>query len=84
MIMFSDATEVFCTEGTEQKAGWLYTVLVGGELHSQPGDVSRGEKMLYSGTDPESYITEYSLVYEENIEPTPALLNRSSDARKAG
>jgi len=27
--------------------------------------VSRGEKMLYSGTDPESYITEYSLVYED-------------------
>ena len=24
------------------------------------GEVSRGEKMLYSGTDPESYITEYS------------------------
>jgi hypothetical protein len=23
------------------------------------GEVSRGEKMLYSGTDPESYITEY-------------------------
>ena len=22
--------------------------------------------MLYSGTDPESYITEYTLVYEEN------------------
>ena len=28
--------------------------------------VPRGEKMLYSGTDPESYITEYTLVYEEN------------------
>jgi len=27
--------------------------------------VSRGEKMLYSGTDPESYITEYTLVYED-------------------
>ena len=23
--------------------------------------------MLYSGTDPESYITEYTLVYEENV-----------------
>ena len=23
--------------------------------------------MLYSGTDPESYITEYTLVYEDNI-----------------
>ena len=29
------------------------------------GEVSRGEKMLYSGTDPVSYITEYTLVYEE-------------------
>ena len=29
------------------------------------GEVPRGEKMLYSGTDPESYITEYTLVYEE-------------------
>ena len=29
-------------------------------------EVSRGEKMLYSGTDPESYITEYTLVYEDN------------------
>ena len=29
------------------------------------GEVSRGEKMLYSGTDPESYITEYTFVYED-------------------
>jgi len=29
------------------------------------GEVPRGEKMLHSGTDPESYITEYALVYEE-------------------
>jgi len=29
------------------------------------GGVSRGEKMLYSGIDPESYITEYTFVYEE-------------------
>jgi len=29
------------------------------------GEVSRGEKMLYAGTDPELYITEYTLVYEE-------------------
>ena len=27
--------------------------------------VSRGEKLLYSGTDPESYITEYTLLYED-------------------
>ena len=29
------------------------------------GEVSRGEKMFESGTDPESYTTEYTLVYEE-------------------
>ena len=28
-------------------------------------EVSHVEKMLYSGTDPESYITEYTLAYEE-------------------
>ena len=27
--------------------------------------------MLYSGTDPESYITEYTLVYEEKHFPIP-------------
>ena len=30
------------------------------------GEVSRGEKMLESGTDPESYITKYTSVYEDN------------------
>ena len=29
--------------------------------------------MLYSGTDPESYITEYILVYEDNPTPTGCL-----------
>ena len=29
------------------------------------GEVPRGQKMLYPGTDPESYITEYTLVYED-------------------
>jgi len=29
------------------------------------GEVPRGEKMLYPGTDPESYISEYTLVYED-------------------
>ena len=31
------------------------------------GEFSRGEKMLESGTDPESYITEYTLVSEDNL-----------------
>jgi len=30
------------------------------------GEVPRGEKTLYSGTDPESYIIEYTLVYEDD------------------
>ena len=34
-------------------------------LREVSGEVPRGEKMLCSGTDPESYITEYTLVYEE-------------------
>ena len=29
------------------------------------GEVPRGEKMLFSGTDLESYITEYTLLYED-------------------
>ena len=32
------------------------------------GEVSRGEKMTLRGTDPESYITEYTLVYEDTSE----------------
>jgi len=31
------------------------------------GEVPRGEKMLYSGTDPGPYITEYTSVYEQHI-----------------
>ena len=34
-------------------------------------EVSRREKMLYSRTDPESYITEYTLVYEGPKLPSP-------------
>ena len=34
------------------------------------GEVPRGEKMFYPGTDPESYITDYTLVYEDVIGPT--------------
>ena len=29
------------------------------------GEVSRGEKMILRRTDPESYITEYTVVYED-------------------
>jgi len=35
-------------------------------IDSGLGEVPRGEKMLYLGTDPESYITEYTLVYEDS------------------
>ena len=46
-----------------------------GTLHPRPaqghdcfgirGEVSRGEKMTLRGTDTESYITEYTSVYED-------------------
>ena len=35
-------------------------------LSGNSGEVPRGETMLYAGTDPETYITEYISVYEEN------------------
>jgi len=38
------------------------------------GEVSRGEKMLFSGTDPESYITEYTLVYEDDMQSRAQIL----------
>ena len=34
---------------------------------SQCGEVSREEKMALRGTDPESYITDYTLVYEDKL-----------------
>jgi len=37
-------------------------------LSSDSGEVPRGEKMLYSGTDPESYITDHTLVYEDQTQ----------------
>jgi len=43
--------------------------------------VSRGEKMLYSGTDPESYFTEYTLVYEEKIQVAGGAAAHSTDCR---
>ena len=42
-----------------------YSVQPQPQTSDPTGEVSRGENMLYSGTDPESYITEYTLVYEE-------------------
>ena len=39
--------------------------LIDSGLVGRKGEVSRGEKMLYSGTDPESYITEYTLACED-------------------
>ena len=42
-----------------------------GEINSgdrlRVGEVSRGEKMTLRGIDPESYITEYTLVYEDYL-----------------
>ena len=39
----------------------------GGRLRAV--EVSRGEKMVLRGTDPESHITEHTLVYEERHTP---------------
>ena len=41
-----------------------YQSLLGKANRHRAGEVSSGEKMLYSGTDPESFTTEY-IVYEE-------------------
>jgi len=44
------------------------------------GEVSRGERMLYSGADPESYITEYTLVYADDrlrVGPTQSRISSS-------
>jgi len=37
--------------------------------------------MLYSGTDPESYITEYTLVYEENSLVPPKCLEQIGERK---
>ena len=39
-------------------------ILLVDRLRVSSGEVSRGEKMLYARTDPESCITDDSLVYE--------------------
>ena len=44
------------------------------------GEISRGEKMLSSGTDPESYITEYTSVHEDEF----SLLCSAEAAREKG
>ena len=41
-------------------------------------EVSRGEKMDLRGTDPESYITEYTLVHEEYSPSYPHFPHPSS------
>ena len=42
------------------RVGWPFLSVI-----DSGGEVPREEEMLYSGTDPESYITEYTLVYKE-------------------
>jgi len=44
------------------------------ELAVASGEVSRGEKILFSGTDPESYVTDYTLVYEDKMAVTSKVL----------
>ena len=57
----------------------------GGGLHVgdrlMSSGVPRGEKILYSGIDPESYITEYTLVYEEFTVTVPGRETHTSRTR---
>ena len=51
------------------------------------GEVPRGEKMLYAGTEPESYITECTLVYEDyqiESEDERAIRSQGRADRRAG
>ena len=43
-----------------------------------PGEVSRGEEMALRGTDPESSITEYILVYEDMVGSQPVQYSRAA------
>ena len=47
------------------------------------GEVSRGEKMALKVSDPDSYITEYTLVYEDKKVPTAVLLCLPHDSELA-
>ena len=47
------------------------------------GGVPRGEKMLSSGTNPESYITEYILIYEDEIPKLQVLCTNIAEANYA-
>jgi len=51
-------------------SGWLAVRCF---LFIKSGEVPRGEKMLYSGTDPVSYITEYTLVFLKQLSRTKPL-----------
>ena len=50
--------------GTSRSATPVRAPTVSHTHRHRGGEVPRGEKMLPSGTDPESWITEYALVYE--------------------
>ena len=47
------------------------------EVSLRVGEVSLGEKMLYSGTDPQSYITECTSVYEKNRSKSSVLVQKN-------
>ena len=55
-----------------------YPVVIGSGF----GEASRGEKMALRGTDPESYITEYTLVYEDNVTIRRTRLHSSPSSRR--
>jgi len=54
------------TSMTQSCRNFRYPKAINDRLRVDSGAVrSHVEKMLYAGTDPESYITEYTLVYED-------------------
>jgi len=61
-VSYERVTPVLAREcvGTLFEAARMLLLIVSGLV----GEVSREEKMALRGTDPESYITEYTLVYE--------------------
>ena len=51
-------------------------VLLARDDRLRVGEVSREEKMALRGTDPESHITEYTLVYEDNNQISRAVAGK--------
>ena len=69
-VKSSETSSICARRGANLATHRVTTRFIDSGLVGWPyGEVSQGEKMLYSGTDPESYITEYTLVYSDEAEP---------------